>query len=129
MNRSSSDLLKQRAVIEFLSCEGVQPIEIPHRLEAGYGDETMDVSNVRKWVLRAKSSERGQMNIHDAERPGRPVTVTDELHHNRVDEIVRNCQAIGNRITAWDFKRTSSSHNIEPQLPKNLCPLASQTLN
>lgn len=90
MNRSSSDLLKQRAVIEFLSCEGVQPIEIHRRLEAVYGDETMDVSNVRKWVLRAKSSERGQMNIHDAERPGRPVTVTDELHHNRVDEIVRN---------------------------------------
>ena len=54
---------KQRAVIEFLVAEGCEPIEIHRRLLNVFGNETVDVSTVRRWVLRAKNSDRGKLII------------------------------------------------------------------
>ena len=58
--KSFSDVrLKQRAVIEFLTTEKVPPIEIHRQMQAIYGDQCVDVSTVRCWVMRFKDGELG----------------------------------------------------------------------
>ncbi len=52
---------KQRAVIEFLTAENCAPKEILGRLKKIYGDETIDISNIRRWVRSAKVAERGKL--------------------------------------------------------------------
>jgi len=39
-------------------------------MKAVYGDDCMDVKNVRKWVQRAKSCCAGEMSVLDEHRPG-----------------------------------------------------------
>ena len=55
----SSVRFKQRAVIEFLTAEGVPPIEIHRRLEKVYGSGCLDVSNVRRWAKKCLEGEVG----------------------------------------------------------------------
>ena len=59
---------KQRIVIEFLTAEKVQPIEIHGRMQAVYGDQCDDVSTVRRWVRRFKDGELGQADLSDKTR-------------------------------------------------------------
>nr|CAI5822724.1 unnamed protein product [Callosobruchus analis] len=63
--------LRQRCVIEFLNAEGETPIRIHERLKKVYGDVTVDVSTVRRWVRRCKEAE-GQTPLTDEKRSGRP---------------------------------------------------------
>ncbi len=58
---SLSTRCKQCAVIEFLTAENCVPKEIHSRLKKVYGDETIDISNVRCWVRSAKVAERGKL--------------------------------------------------------------------
>ena len=44
-------------MIEFLTPEGEMPIRIHERPKNVYRDATVDVSNVRRWVLRCKEAE------------------------------------------------------------------------
>ena len=59
---SLSVRLKQRAIIEFLTAEKIQPIQIHARLKAVYGDDCIDISSVRRWAKRA--SEAGDAPGH-----------------------------------------------------------------
>jgi hypothetical protein len=43
---------KQRYIIEFLTAELIEPTDIHRRLLMVYGVDTVDVSTVRRWVLR-----------------------------------------------------------------------------
>ena len=63
--------IRQRSVIEFLTAEGEMPIRIHERLKNVYGDATVDVSTVRRWVRRCKEAE-GQARLADETRSGRP---------------------------------------------------------
>ncbi len=54
---SLSNRCKQHAVIEFLTTENCAPKEIHSCLKKVYGDETIDISNVRCWVRSAKVAE------------------------------------------------------------------------
>mgnify|MGYP003415101186 FL=1 len=91
---------KQRAVIEFLVAEGCEPIEIHRRLLNVFGNETVDVSTVRRWVLRAKNSDRGKLNISDADRSGRPVTVSTDENRDRVSALINDNRRITQREIA-----------------------------
>ena len=42
--------IRQRSVIVFLTAEGEIPIRIHERLKNVYGNATVDVSTVRRWV-------------------------------------------------------------------------------
>jgi len=64
---SLSSRYKQRIVIEFLTAENCAPKVIHSRLKNVYGDETIDISNVRRWVRNTKVVEKGQIkNDQDA---------------------------------------------------------------
>ena len=62
--------IRQRSVIEFLTAEGETPIRIHERLKNVYGDATVDVSTVRRWVRRCNEAE-GQTTLADEKRSGR----------------------------------------------------------
>lgn len=48
---------KQRGVIEYLTAEQIAPNDIHRYLLKVYGDNTVDVSTVRPWVVRFKSDK------------------------------------------------------------------------
>jgi len=94
MEEFSDVRFKQRAVIEFLTAEKVPPIEIHRRMQAVYGDQCVDVSTVRRWVRRFKDGELGQADLSDKTRSGSPVTASDQVHQDRVEEQIRGNRRI-----------------------------------
>ena len=56
---------KQRAVIEFLNCEGVNQTEIVQRLKNVYKEDALDQSNVSRWLkrLRDDNSQENDGNV------------------------------------------------------------------
>ena len=79
---------KQRAVIEFLNAEKVPPIEIHRRMQAVYDDQCVDVSIVRRWVRRFKNGKLGQADLSDKTQSERPVTASEQLHQDGVEELI-----------------------------------------
>jgi len=73
-------------------------------MQAIYGDQYVDVTTVRCWVRQFKDGELGQADLSDETRSVRPVTASDQLHQNRVEEHLqksshqtkRNCRCIRN---------------------------------
>jgi hypothetical protein len=49
--------IRQRSVIEFLTTESEMPIRIHERLKNVYGDATVNVSTVRRWIRCCKEAE------------------------------------------------------------------------
>ena len=85
---------KQRAVIEFLVAEGETPLRIHNRLKNVYKDNTIDYSNVKRWVQRFKKStedheEVGKVSIADKPRSGRPSTSVNPDNKTYADESIR----------------------------------------
>jgi len=79
-----STRLKQRAVTEFLSAEIVTPAEIHRRLQAVYGENTVNRTTANRWAITFRECEPGRANIVHQPCSGRPVSVTDENIKNRL---------------------------------------------
>ena len=73
---------KQRAVIKFLTKEGYTAADVHKRLLNVYGEATIDVSNVRRWVKKFKE---GITSVNDKPRSGRPSTAVTDENQNRVN--------------------------------------------
>jgi len=52
-----STRLKQREVTEFLSAENVTPAEIHRRLQAVYGENTVNRTTVNRWAIKFREYE------------------------------------------------------------------------
>jgi len=57
-------------------------------MQAVYGDQCVDVSTVRWWVRRFKDGELGQADLSDKTRCGRAVAASDQLHQDRIEELI-----------------------------------------
>ena len=57
-------------------------------MQAVYGDQFVDVSTVRRWVRRFKDGELGPADLSDKTQSGRPVTASDQLHQDHVEELI-----------------------------------------
>jgi len=84
-----------------------------------------DVSTVRRWVRRFKDGELGQADLSDKIRSVRPVTASDQLHEDRVEEMIRvnrrikqneiavasgiSKERVGHIIGVLGFRNTSST--------------------
>jgi transposase len=77
---------KQRAIIEFLTKEGCRLSDIQRRLQNVYGDDTIDRSNVHRWMKKFKE---GETSNEDKPHSGRPSTTTTDTNRQRVDELIR----------------------------------------
>jgi hypothetical protein len=62
---------KQKCVIEFLTAEQIAPTDIHRCLLNVYGDDTVDVSTVRRWVVHFNGRESEE---HNKPRPGHPCS-------------------------------------------------------
>ena len=80
--------------MEFLTLEGCGPVEIHRRMKAIYGDGCVDVKNVRKWVRRTKSCCAGKVSVLDEHISGRPISVTRDENHCRVDAMIQENRGI-----------------------------------
>jgi len=78
--------MKQRCVIEFLHAEKIAPNDIHRRLLNVYGDQTVDVSTVRRWVACFSS---GNSDVKDKPRSGRPCTAVTPRNEERLDQLIR----------------------------------------
>ena len=86
--------LKQRVVTEFVSAENVTPAEIHRRLQAVYGENTVNRTTVNRWAIKFHECDPGRANIVDQPRSGRPVSVTDNKHQKQVDELIKHDRRI-----------------------------------
>ena len=57
-------------------------------MQAVYGDQCVNVSTVRQWVRRFKDGELGWAELSDKTRSGRPVTASNQLHQDGVEDFV-----------------------------------------
>ena len=89
-----STRLKQCAVTELLRAEKVTPAEIHRRLQAVYGENTVNRTTVNRWAIKFRECEPGRANTVDQPRNGRPVSVTDDKHQKQVDELIRHDRRI-----------------------------------
>ena len=77
--------MKQRCVIEFLHAENIAPNDIHRRLLNVYGDQTVDISTVKRWVARFSS---GDSDVKDKPRSGRPCTAVTPRNEERLDQLI-----------------------------------------
>ncbi|PNF23675.1 Mariner Mos1 transposase [Cryptotermes secundus] len=85
---------KQRCVIEFLTAKQTAPIDIHRRLLKVYGDDTVNVSTVRQWVVRFNS---GESEVHNKPRPGHPCSAATPHNEQHLDQLIRTDQQITTR--------------------------------
>jgi hypothetical protein len=85
-----STRLKQCAVTEFLSAENITLIEIHCRLQAVYGENTVNRTTVNQWAIQFRECEPGRANFVDQPHSGRLVSVTDDKHQKQVDELKKH---------------------------------------
>ncbi|PNF30463.1 hypothetical protein B7P43_G12155 [Cryptotermes secundus] len=86
--------MKHRCVIEFLTAEQIVPTDIHRRLLKVYGDNTVDVSTVIRWVVRFNS---GESEVHDKPRRGRPCSAATPHNEQRLDQLIRTDRRITTR--------------------------------
>ena len=86
--------MKQRCIIEFLHAEKIAPIDIHRRLLNVYGDQTVDVSTVRRWVVRFSS---GDNDLKDKPRSGRPCTAVTPRNEERLNQLIQSNLGITTR--------------------------------
>jgi hypothetical protein len=77
---------KQKCVIEFLHAEKIAPIDIHRRLLNVYGEQTVDVSTVRRWVVRFSSGDSDVRDTH--------CTAVRSRHEERSDQLINSSQQI-----------------------------------
>ena len=80
--------MKQRSVIEFLSAEGCSAVVIYKRMKAVFGDACLTEGKVRKWARFYPGEDPKETTVGDRKRPRRPVSATDTLHQQKVDEMI-----------------------------------------
>jgi len=65
-----STRLKRRAVTESVSAENVTPAEIHRRLQAVYGEDTVNITTVNRLAIKFREYVSGRANIVDQPRSG-----------------------------------------------------------
>ena len=81
-------LMKQRSVIEFLTAEGCSAVVIHKRMKAVYDDACLTEGKVRKWARFYRGEDPKETTVRDRKRPWRPVSATDTMHQQKVDEMI-----------------------------------------
>lgn len=91
------DKLEYRAVIKFLTLEGIAPKDIHDRLVNIYGSQAPSISTVQNW---AKETRFLRPSIHDNPRSGRSKSATTEDFVARVHETVQEDRRLSVRQIA-----------------------------
>jgi len=101
--------------------EKVPPIAIHRRMQAVHGYQCFDVSTVRHWVRRFKDGELRQADLSDKTQSGRPVTASDQLHQEHVEEMIRGNRRIKQKEISVALGISKETHYWCSWNPKRLC--------
>ena len=93
--------LKQCAVIEFLTAEGIAPIDIHRRMSAVDGEACVDISTIRRWVRGSWTENPAMLSVHDKPHCGRPKTADSAEHTERVNELICDNRHIKHAVCSW----------------------------
>ena len=109
---------KQRTVIEFLVAEGEIPINIHRRMKNVYGDDTIDYSNVKRWVNRLKDTGMvGKASVKDMPRSGRPSSAVNPVNSAKANALIRADRRITTDELALALNVSKgSAHNVVDSL-------------
>ena len=80
-----SKFVGQRSAIKFCLRNEISVAETFRMLQKAFGDLKMSQINVYKCY---KDFRDGRERVDDSERPGRPLTSTDEQHVKQIKELV-----------------------------------------
>ena len=95
---------KQRAVIEFLVAEWETPVNIHRRLQNVYMENTLDYSNVGRWVCRLNDEEVGTASVADKPRSGRPSSSVSPVIRAKADALIREDRRLQTIISSVPVK-------------------------
>jgi hypothetical protein len=76
-----------------------------------YRDNAGDKSTVSRWASRIAGSEKGQAELSDAPRSGRPTTAVTPALLQRADELIRKDRRITTRKLATELSVSNGSVN------------------
>lgn len=92
MTTEISAKIKQRCIVEFLfKSDETNATKIYEQLFKVYKSETIDVSNVRRWIKRFKNED---FDISDKPRSGRPSTSVNDSNMELVADLIRGNRRI-----------------------------------
>ena len=80
---------KQRAVTDFLVTDGETPVNIHRRLQNMHKENTLDYSNVRRWVCPLNDKKVGTASVADKPRSGRPSFYVNPANKAKADALIR----------------------------------------
>lgn len=84
----------QRAVIQFLCAEGLQPLQIHTRMQAVYGNACFAYPTVKEWYRKFKNGREG---TNDKPRPGALSTASTDRNVACVEGLIRENRRISIR--------------------------------
>jgi [histone H3]-lysine36 N-dimethyltransferase SETMAR len=93
----ADNVFRQKAVIEFLTKEGIAAKNISDRLNVVYGESSLSFRSVKRWVAYFKD---GNTTICDKMRSGRPPSAATAGNKATVDELIRSDRRVSCRIIA-----------------------------
>ena len=99
-DNSVSACMEQRVMMKFLVNEGVKPADIYRRLQAQYGDETLNRSKTFEWCKRFKHGCRSVSD--DPSRGGSQPTAVIPVNIQRVERLILDYRRITCREIAQE---------------------------
>jgi len=92
-------------------------------MQAVYGDQYVDVDTIRHWVRWFKDGELGHADLSDKTRSGRPVTASDQLHQDCVEELIHGNRRIKQKetVVALGISKGKVGHIIGVLGFRNVC--------
>ena len=107
-------VFRQKAVIEFLTTEGIAAKNISDRLNIVYGENSLSFASVKRWVTYFKN---GNTDIRDKLRTGRPPSAATTRNKATVDELIRKDRRVSCRIIAESVGiSVGTAHTIVAEL-------------
>ncbi|XP_031636072.1 protein GVQW3-like [Contarinia nasturtii] len=94
------DKIEYRAVIKFLTKEGVAPKDIDDRLRTVYGDRAPSYATIKLW---AKQFKWGRESLEDDLRSGRPIEATAPDMVEKIEHLVHENLRMSKKVLAAMF--------------------------
>ncbi|XP_031637772.1 histone-lysine N-methyltransferase SETMAR-like, partial [Contarinia nasturtii] len=111
------DKIEYRAVIKFLTKEGVAPKDIDDRLRAVYGDRAPSYATVKLW---AKQFKWGRESLEDDPRSGRPIEATAPDMVEKIEHLVhenpRMKESVSSNVCSRWISRTLNKSQKEKRV-------------
>lgn len=115
--------VNQRAVIQFLSFEGCQAVDIHRRMKAAYGDKCLSRTRVMEWVRMFKD---GRELTADLARPGQAHIVATEEAIAVLDKAVLTDRRRSIRSLAEEFHMSIGTAHMVVRKKLNYRKVCSQ---